>query len=79
MRRENILTNAHIITHTHWDREWYKSYEHFRTRLVYFMDNLIDLLEDNENFQSFLFDGQTVILEDYLSIRPENEPILKKS
>jgi mannosylglycerate hydrolase len=47
-------------------------------RLVDLLDQLIDLMEKNEDFRYFTLDGQSVILEDYLEIRPENESRLKK-
>ena len=59
-----------IVSHTHWDREWHKTFEEYRVRLVSFFDNLIDLLERDSNYRSFLMDGQTVVLEDYLEIKP---------
>jgi len=71
------MTKIHVISHTHWDREWYKPYQYFRTKLVYVIDHLLDLLSKNPAFTSFMLDGQTVVLEDYLRIRPENESRLK--
>ncbi|NBI07389.1 glycoside hydrolase family 38 C-terminal domain-containing protein [Senegalia massiliensis] len=68
----------HIVSHTHWDREWHKTFEEYRVKLIRVMDDLIDLLENNENYLSFMFDGQTIILEDYLEIRPENKERLKE-
>ena len=59
---------VHVVPHTHWDREWYHSAERFRQRLVPLIDELLD---DAAPGASFLLDGQTVVLEDYLSIRPE--------
>ncbi|MFK4964702.1 glycoside hydrolase family 38 N-terminal domain-containing protein [Lactococcus garvieae] len=59
-----------IISHTHWDREWHKTFQEYRVRLVSFFDNLIDLLEKDSEYESFLMDGQTVVLEDYLQIKP---------
>jgi len=47
-------------------------------RLVELTDELIDLMEDNPDFKYFTFDGQTIVLEDYLAIRPENEQRLRK-
>ncbi|MCS7215471.1 MAG: glycosyl hydrolase-related protein [Thermodesulfovibrio sp.] len=64
---------AHIITHTHWDREWYVTFEIFRHRLLELMDLLVNELEKRKEFKYFLLDGQVVILEDYLEIRPENK------
>jgi len=58
---------VHVVSHTHWDREWYHTAERFRQRLIPLIDDLLD----NPGHGSFLLDGQTVVLEDYLSIRPE--------
>ncbi|MGE8078040.1 alpha-mannosidase [Peribacillus loiseleuriae] len=71
-------TTAHIISHSHWDREWYMSFEKHRYYLVKLMDTLIDLFEKGEDFQSFHLDGQTIILEDYFQIRPDKKEIVKK-
>ncbi|HEX7938131.1 MAG TPA: hypothetical protein VF483_04010, partial [Gemmatimonadaceae bacterium] len=58
---------VHVVSHTHWDREWYHTAERFRQRLVPLIDELLD--EAGES--GFLLDGQTVLLEDYLAVRPE--------
>src|SRR6185437_15054558 len=34
--------DVHVVTHTHWDREWYHPAEHFRQRLVALVDELLD-------------------------------------
>ncbi|RKD24859.1 mannosylglycerate hydrolase [Caminicella sporogenes DSM 14501] len=68
----------HIVSHTHWDREWYKTFEEYRVKLVRVIDDLLDLLENNEDYKSFMLDGQTIVLEDYLEIRPENRERLSK-
>ncbi|NOY79740.1 MAG: hypothetical protein GXP31_01915 [Kiritimatiellaeota bacterium] len=62
----------HVISHTHWDREWYMPFEQFRHRLVHLIDNLLDLLDRDPDFRCFHLDAQTVVLEDYLEIRPDN-------
>lgn len=59
-----------IISHTHWDREWYLPFEQFRIRLVDMMDNLLDILFRDQEFR-FHLDAQTIIIEDYLEIRPQ--------
>ncbi|NLO82939.1 MAG: hypothetical protein GX094_07785 [Clostridiales bacterium] len=61
-----------IVSHTHWDREWYQPFQGFRKRLVYMVDHLIQTMESTKDFKFFFFDGQTIVLEDYLEIRPEN-------
>ncbi|MCD9025103.1 alpha-mannosidase [Cohnella silvisoli] len=63
---------VHIISHSHWDREWYLPFEKFRIRLVELMDKVIGLLESNESdFHYFHLDGHVLLVEDYLEIRPE--------
>ena len=66
-----------IISHTHWDREWYIPLENFRMRLVDLIDNLLDILEKDEGYR-FHLDAQTIVLEDYLEIRPHKKEILEK-
>ncbi len=62
-----------IVPHTHWDREWYASFQTFRVRLVTLLDELLDLLDRDESYERFLLDGQTVVVDDYLEIRPDAE------
>ena len=59
---------AHIVSHTHWDREWYEPAGRFRQRLVALIDELLD---GPPTEGTFLLDGQTILLEDYLAVRPE--------
>lgn len=58
-----------IVSHTHWDREWYRSFQSFRAHLVDAVDRLLDLLDADPGY-CFLFDGQAITVEDYLEIRP---------
>ena len=60
-----------VVPHTHWDREWYQPFQEFRARLVRLIDRLLDLLDSDPAFAHFHFDGQTIVLEDYLEIRPD--------
>lgn len=59
----------YLVSHTHWDREWYRTFQAFRARLVDTVDKVLDLIADDPGYR-FLLDGQSVILEDYLEIRP---------
>ena len=65
-----------IISHTHWDREWYIPLENFRMRLVDLMDNLIDILDTDPGYR-FHLDAQTIVLDDYLEIRPTRKAKLE--
>ncbi len=69
--------NFHIISHTHWDREWYLPFEVFRLELVKLIDNLLEILEQDSSF-IFHLDGQTIILQDYLEIKPHKKEQIKK-
>jgi alpha-mannosidase len=72
------MITLHLVSHTHWDREWYKPYQTFRLQLVSLIDGLLDLLARDSNFKYFMLDGQTIVLEDYLEIRPEREAELRR-
>lgn len=67
-----------VISHSHWDREWYMGYEHHHMRLISLMDDLFELFEHDPEFNSFHLDGQTIILDDYLKVRPEKRDELAK-
>ena len=66
-----------IVPHTHWDREWYKSYQDFRLALVELIDTLIPLLERDASYPHFMLDGQMAVVDDYLEVRPEAEGRLR--
>lgn len=66
-----------VISHTHWDREWYMTFSSFRLKLVDLIDRLFSIIESDPDY-IFHLDAQTIVLEDYLEIRPENEERLKK-
>jgi alpha-mannosidase len=60
---------GHLVTHTHWDREWYRSFQQFRARLVDAVDRVLELCAADPGYR-FLLDGQSIALEDYAAIRP---------
>lgn len=62
-----------VVSHTHWDREWYVPFEEFRARLVDTMDELLDILDNNSEYRCFTLDGQMSMVEDYLDIHPEKK------
>jgi len=62
---------AFIVPHTHWDREWYQTFQQFRIRLIDLVDNLINILENDKTFSDFTLDSQAIVLEDYLEVYPE--------
>ncbi|HTR62931.1 MAG TPA: hypothetical protein VMH37_14565, partial [Candidatus Binataceae bacterium] len=70
------MDHLYFVVHTHWDREWYQPFQQMRARLVAMADRMIPLVESGE-IPFFHFDGQTIVLDDYLEIRPEMAPRLK--
>ncbi|WFR64724.1 alpha-mannosidase [Paenibacillus amylolyticus] len=77
-KRTNKSKRAHIISHTHWDREWYLPYEKHHMRLIQLVDSLLDQLDEGADYKSFYLDGQTIIIDDYLQVRPEQKERLEK-
>src|SRR5207247_1205294 len=67
----------HLIPHTHWDREWYLPRAAFQARLVTALDDLLERLQADPGYRSFLLDGQTVLVADYLSARPDRKAEVK--
>ncbi len=65
-----------LVAHTHWDREWYHPAGRFRQRLVALVDALLDA--PNSPDSTFLLDGQTIVVEDYLAVRPERALLLRE-
>ncbi|GHU99702.1 glycoside hydrolase [Clostridia bacterium] len=72
------MKTVYVLSSTHWDREWYAPFEHYRARLVRMIDRLLDILESDPEYKHFHFDGQTILIGDYLRIRPENRERLYK-
>ena len=67
-----MTRTVHVIPHTHWDREWYRTFQSFRMELVDLVDETLDLLERDPHYSCFMLDGQMAVVDDYLAIRPEN-------
>ncbi len=68
----------YVVSHTHWDREWYQTFQGYRRRLVYQTDAMLDLLEARPAYPAFHLDGQTSVLDDYMDIRPEQRDRLAR-
>lgn len=59
-----------VVSNTHWDREFRRSFEKTRRRLMTMMDVTLDILESDPNYPSFTMDGHSIMLDDYLEMRP---------
>lgn len=73
----NYKTVLHVISHTHWDREWYLPFELFRRKLVDVVDDVLNVMHNSSKqpspFRSFHMDGQVIPFLDYLQIRKEKK------
>lgn len=78
MSCQRFAVHCTLVSHTHWDREWYRTFQSFRARLVDAIDRVLDLVAEDPEFR-FLLDGQTIVLEDYLEIRPERRAELERA
>ena len=65
------MVNVFVVPYTHWDREWLGTFQEYRVALVRFWYTLLGLLEQDPGFKTFLLDGQTVLISDFLEVAPE--------
>lgn len=72
------MKKVHIVTYTHWDREFRWEFERTRMRLVDLFDHLFKIMDEKPDYRSFLCDGQFTIIEDYLEIRPEMRDTVRR-
>ena len=69
---------AYVVPHTHWDREWYRPFQIFRARLLEVIDRVLQILGEDPGYRRFTLDGQAIVLEDYLALRPENRVLVER-
>lgn len=60
----------HYVQSSHWDREWFKTFQDYRYQLVGMFDELLRAIEGNQLDGPFTTDGQSILIEDYLEVRP---------
>ena len=68
----------YFVLSTHWDREWYQTFQNYRYQLVHLLDDILEGIEQKKLNGPFYTDGQVCLLEDYLVIRPEKLPTIQK-
>ncbi|MEI7633417.1 MAG: glycosyl hydrolase-related protein [bacterium] len=76
--KESMKCTIHVLPNTHWDREWRFSFQETRIHLLSLVDRLLDIMENNPGYQYFNFDSQTIFLDDYLELKPENRGRLEE-
>src|SRR3954465_2555614 len=72
------MRTAHYVASTHWDREWYESFQGYRMRLVSLLDEVIATIERDPAYKTFTVDGQVIPVLDFLEIRPERADTVRK-
>ena len=68
----------YVCFQTHWDREWYQSAAAYQVRLLEMMAELKASLEQ-KTLSKFSLDGQTILLEDYLALCPQESDWLMEA
>lgn len=63
---------AHCIPHTHWDPFWYFTAQDSMVVFAYNMKEMLRAFEQGE-IEHFFLDGQTVAIDEYLEIHPEDK------
>jgi alpha-mannosidase/mannosylglycerate hydrolase len=76
MTEKMARRRVHYVLSSHWDREWYQPFQVFRRRLVDLLDRVLGALEDGSLHGPFFCDGQSIVIEDYLEIRPNKRPLI---
>ncbi|MDF2937118.1 MAG: hypothetical protein K0Q90_2491 [Paenibacillaceae bacterium] len=67
-----------VVSNTHWDREFRRSFERTRRNLLTMMDVTLDILERDPEFASFTMDGHSIMLDDYVEMRPEKRELVER-
>lgn len=63
---------VHVVPHSHWDREWYFTTSRSKIYLMHDLKKVLDQLEKDNPYESFILDGQASLLDDYLKWRPQD-------
>ncbi len=75
MRPDKVF---HLISNTHWDREWRFPFQRNRQMLVEMIDNVLDILEKHPDYRAFHLDSQSIVVTDYLEIKPHRRELITK-
>ena len=66
------MKTFNVIPHSHLDREWYRTLQENRIKLIRFMDDLFDTMENDPTYLYYELDAQTSFIDDYFDVKPEN-------
>ena len=65
------MVKAHLVNHTHWDREWYFTSEDAQVLSDQLFADVLKELESHPE-ANFTLDGQTSIVDEYVAMHPED-------
>ncbi len=68
----------HVISNTHWDREWRFPFQRNRQMLVEMIDEVISILQKEPKYRAFHLDSQSIVVKDYLEAKPHNKEIFSQ-
>lgn len=72
-----MIVTAHLVNHTHWDREWYFTTMDALVLSEQLFTEVLNELEKNKE-ANFCLDGQVSIVNEYVEVHPdEKERIIK--
>jgi alpha-mannosidase len=71
-----MTVHVHIVNHTHWDREWFLTSEYTSRWIPGLIQNIERRVASRPSYR-FLLDGQTLVVEDFLHVAPEMEPVVR--
>ena len=75
MRTDKVF---HVISNTHWDREWRFPFQRNRQMLVDMIDSVLDILVKEPKYRAFHLDSQSIVLRDYLEVNPHKKKLIVK-
>ncbi|GEM_PF-3237686 len=80
MQPTSVATKVQLIVvpHAHGAREGMLPFEHARLNRVRLIDRLLEIFAADPEYTHFLLDVQTVILDDYLEVRPEKDAVIRE-
>ena len=62
-----------VVPHSHWDREWYFTTSRSKIYLMHDLKKVLEQLEGENGYDTFVLDGQASLLDDYLKWRPQDK------
>lgn len=72
------MKRMHIVSNSHLDREHRHEFQETRLMMAEMLDDVIRIMEEDPEYRFFTLDGQSIVLDDYLEIRPHMKERLTK-